>query len=153
MGATHQKSYDIYIIERAQAVLYTLTHIHTPTQTLFQTWFCGPNGSWCITEEASAPEGMTHTYTFTYTCTYTQTHCALTFTKKGTRTRSLSLRETHTHPEFRQTEGCFLWLQNIRSWPRPKSHSYYQCESLATFEFFFYFYFVTGRLHFWSGLF
>lgn len=39
---------------------------------------------------------------------------------------------THTYMDtqgHKQTEGCFLWLQNIRSRPQPKCQSYHQCGS------------------------
>lgn len=96
-----------------------------------ETWFCGPNGSWCITEMASPPEGMTHRRMetqVTHTHIHTQTHSPI---------------YRHTQAGLWQTVGSFLWLQNIRSWPWPKSYSYYQCGSEDTLILF---YFVTGRL-------
>lgn len=100
---------------------YKPADIHTkipPDQIL------GPNGSWCITEEASAPEGMTHACTDANTLTLGRTQAG-----------------------FRPTGGCFLWFQNIRSWPGPKSHGCYQRGSEAIFLFFLF-----CDRYFWSGL-
>lgn len=85
-----------------------------------EIWFCGPNGSWCITEMASPPEGMTHRRMetqVTHTYIHTQAHTPI---------------YRHTQAGLWQTVGSFLWLQNIRSWPWPKSYSYYQCGSEDT---------------------